>query len=215
MNLILLGPPGAGKGTQAQFLIERFGVPQVSTGDMLRAAVAGGSALGMKAKGCMDAGELVPDDVVVGIVKERLQAPDCADGFILDGFPRTVNQANALKVALAAAGLKIDYVVAFSVDEDSLVQRLTGRRTCRGCGAGYHVSFDPPRVVAVCDKCGDALYQREDDQEGTIRKRLQVYRNQTAPLIDYYSGQGILVEVDGMAPIEDVRGRILQSLGLS
>lgn len=215
MNLILLGPPGAGKGTQAQFLMDRFGIPQVSTGDMLRAAVAAGTELGLKAKGCMDAGELVPDAVVVGIVTERLQQQDCARGFILDGFPRTEAQADALKAALAASGLKIDHVIAFSVDEEALVERLTGRRACRGCSAGYHVTFDPPRIEGVCDKCGAALYQRDDDQEGTIRKRLQVYRGQTAPLISYYRGQGLLAEIDGMAPIETVRDTIVRLLGVS
>lgn len=213
MNLILLGPPGAGKGTQAQFLIDRFGIPQVSTGDMLRAAVAAGTELGLKAKGCMDAGELVPDAVVVGIVTERLQQPDCAKGFILDGFPRTEAQADALKAALAGSGLKIDRVIAFAVDEEALVERLTGRRACRGCSAGYHVTFDPPQVEGVCDKCGGELYQRDDDQEATIRKRLQVYHGQTAPLISYYSGEGLLTEIDGMAPIDIVRDEILRVLG--
>lgn len=213
VNLILLGPPGAGKGTQAQFLIEKFGIPQVSTGDMLRAAVAAGTEMGLKAKACMDAGDLVPDAVVVGIVKERLQQADCVGGYILDGFPRTVAQADALAAALADAGQKIDAVICFTVDAEALIERLTGRRTCRGCAAGYHVRFDPPKADGICDKCGGELYQRDDDQESTIRKRLEVYQQQTAPLVDYYQQANLLKTVDGMAPIDTVRATVLAALG--
>ncbi len=212
LNLILLGPPGAGKGTQAQFLIEKFGIPQVSTGDMLRAAVAAGTEMGLKAKACMDAGDLVPDAVVVGIVKDRLQEADCAKGYILDGFPRTVAQADALASALAEGGQKIDAVVAFEVDKEALVSRLTGRRACTGCSAGYHVDYDPPKVDGVCDKCGAKLFQRDDDQEETIRKRLEVYDNQTAPLVGYYEKAGQLKRVDGMLPIDQVKQTVLDLL---
>ena len=212
VNLILLGPPGAGKGTQAQFLVEKFGIPQVSTGDMLRAAVAAGTEMGLQAKACMERGDLVPDAVVVGIVKDRLLEDDCANGYILDGFPRTVAQADALSGALADAGQKIDAVIAFTVDAEALVERLTGRRTCRGCAAGYHIRFDPPSSEGICDKCGGELYQRDDDKEETIRKRLTVYEEQTSPLVDYYCQAGLLKTVDGMAPIDQVRQTILSQL---
>lgn len=212
MNLILLGPPGAGKGTQAKMLIEQFGIPQISTGDMLRAAVAAGSELGKKAKACMDAGTLVPDDVVIGIVGERLAQPDCDKGFILDGFPRTVAQADALGETLAAIGKKLDAVISLEVDSEALVERLTGRRTCRACGQGFHVRFDPPSKEGVCDACGGELYQRDDDREETIRKRLQVYQEQTAPLIDYYQREGLLSSIDGMQDIQVVHEDILATL---
>lgn len=213
MKLILLGPPGAGKGTQAQMLMERYGIPQISTGDMLRAAVKNGTPMGLKAKACMDAGALVPDAVVVGIVEERLRQPDCGAGFILDGFPRTLPQADALQATLVALGKELDAVVSLEVDVDALVERLVGRRSCPSCGAGYHVRFDPPRQEGVCDRCGAGLIQREDDQETTIRNRMEVYRQQTAPLVDYYGKAGLLRSVDGMLPITQVGQALLAVLG--
>lgn len=212
MNLILLGPPGAGKGTQAKMLTERYRIPQISTGDILRAAVKEGTPMGVKAKSFMDAGGLVPDEVVVGIVRERLQKADCTGGFILDGFPRTVGQADALGETLKELGKELDAVVSLEVDGDALVERLTGRRTCRGCGRGYHVKFDPPANSSRCDACGGELYQRDDDREETIRKRLEVYREQTSPLIDYYRRAGLLTSVDGMQDIEVVQGEIVAAL---
>lgn len=212
MKLILLGPPGAGKGTQAKMLTERFGIPQISTGDILRAAVKEGTPMGVKAKSFMDAGALVPDEVVIGIVRERLQKDDCGQGFILDGFPRTVAQADALKDALKELGRDLDAVVSLEVDSEALVERLTGRRTCRQCGKGYHVKFDPPAVADRCDVCGGELYQRDDDQEATIRNRLDVYNRQTAPLVTYYRQAGLLVPIDGMMEMSAVQEKILAVL---
>ncbi|RMF42707.1 MAG: adenylate kinase [Deltaproteobacteria bacterium] len=212
MNLILLGPPGAGKGTQAKMLIDRFGIPQISTGDMLRAAVAAGTELGLKAKACMDSGALVPDEVVIGIVGERLAQADCDKGFILDGFPRTVAQADALKQTLGQLGKSLDAVISLEVDTEALVERLTGRRTCRACGQGFHVRFDPPAKEGVCDACGGELYQRDDDREETIRKRLDVYQEQTSPLIEYYQQEGLLAAIDGMQDISVVQEDILATL---
>ncbi|OHB31234.1 MAG: adenylate kinase [Desulfuromonadaceae bacterium GWC2_58_13] len=212
MKLILLGPPGAGKGTQAKMLMDRFGIPQISTGDILRAAVKDGTPMGLKAKSFMDAGGLVPDEVVVGIVRERLQKADCAKGFILDGFPRTVLQADALKESLLALGKDLDAVVSLDVDVEALVERLTGRRTCRDCGRGFHVKFDPPLVSGKCDTCGGDLLQRDDDQELTIRHRLEVYSEQTSPLVDYYRSAGLLTAVDGMQEIGVVQDQVLRSL---
>lgn len=212
MNLILLGPPGAGKGTQANTLTDHFGIPQISTGDILRSAVKDKTPMGVQAKSFMDAGALVPDSVVVGIVNERLQKPDCGKGFILDGFPRTVIQADALQKNLSDLGKVLDAVVSLEVDADALVERLTGRRTCRACGKGYHIKFDPPRVVGKCGACDGELYQREDDREETIRKRLQVYNEQTVPLADYYRKKNLLVPIDGMQDISVVREQILTGL---
>jgi len=212
MKLILLGPPGAGKGTQAKMLTDRFGIPQISTGDILRSAVKEGTPMGLKAKAFMDAGGLVPDEVVVGIVRERLQRGDCAGGFILDGFPRTVAQADALKETLQQLGKNLDAVISLEVDVEALVERLTGRRTCKTCGRGYHVKFDPPTVAGTCDTCGGALIQRDDDQEETIRKRLEVYHQQTAPLVAYYRTDGLLTSVDGMREIDTVQKQILSAL---
>jgi adenylate kinase len=215
MKLILLGPPGAGKGTQAKMLTEKFSIPQISTGDILRAAVKEGTPMGRKAKAFMDAGGLVPDAVVVGIVRERLQEDDCRSGFILDGFPRTVAQADALQASLQEMDKELDRVVSLAVDAEALVERLTGRRTCRQCGRGYHVKFDPPQQAGICDACGGALFQRDDDQEQTIRKRLQVYADQTAPLISYYRQAGVLMELDGMLPIPQVQQEMLSRLQAS
>src|SRR5574341_126094 len=188
MRWILLGPPGAGKGTQAKRLVERLGVPQLSTGDMLRRHVAEGTPLGREAKGYMDRGALVPDAVLIGMMRERVKAPDCARGYILDGFPRTPAQAEALGAMLKELGTPLDGAISLEVPEAVLVPRLGGRWTCRSCQAMYHVTDDPPRVAGRCDRCGGELYQREDDREETIRRRLQVYREQTEPLIGYYEG---------------------------
>jgi adenylate kinase len=213
MNIILLGPPGAGKGTQAKILVKQFGIPQISTGDILREAVKELTPMGVKARQFMDAGSLVPDDVVVGIVEERLAKTDCIDGFILDGFPRTVAQADALKANLCQLGRSIDHVISVDVPHDELLQRMTGRRTCKGCGRGYHVAYDPPKVDSVCDECGNQLYQREDDAEATINKRLQVYEKQTAPLIAYYNVEGLLRVMSGVGSIEQIQERVLHALG--
>ncbi len=214
MNIIMLGPPGAGKGTQAKMLVEKLGIPQISTGDMLRAAVKEGTPMGLKAKEYMDGGKLVPDEVVIGIVKDRLGADDCAKGFILDGFPRTIPQAEALDKVLAEMGRKIEYVVNVAVPESELLDRLTGRRTCKKCGAMYHVKFNPPKKEGVCDKCGGELYQRDDDKEETILNRLKVYNDQTAPLIEYYKGQGVLVDIDGSKEIKEIFAEICKALGV-
>jgi adenylate kinase len=194
-------------------LMEKFSIPQISTGDILRSAVKNATPMGVKAKEYMDAGALVPDDVVVGIVRERLQQADCTNGFILDGFPRTVPQADALRDTLSELSLELDAVISLEVDTEALVARLTGRRTCSSCGKGYQVDFDPPSKEGICDACGGKLVQRDDDREETIRKRLDVYREQTAPLVDYYLRGGLLAEVDGMAGIDEVGRQILSILG--
>jgi adenylate kinase len=209
MRLILLGPPGAGKGTQAQRLIDKCRVPQISTGDILRAAIREGTQLGQTAKSYMDQGRLVPDSVVIGIVEERLKAADCKSGFMLDGFPRTVVQADALKSVLDDMGIGVDHVISIDVPNEELVARLTGRRACKGCGAGYHVRFDPPQVKGICDKCGGELFQRDDDREETIRSRLKVYEDQTAPLISYYRGETLLRTVNGLGSMDEIFERIL------
>ena len=212
MDIILLGPPGAGKGTQAKFMVDRWKIPQVSTGDILRAAVREGTPLGVEAKGFMDSGELVPDRVVIGIIAERVKEDDAADGFILDGFPRTIAQAEALEQILDEAGRKIDHVVSIEVDDEDLVTRLTGRRMCKGCGESFHVVFNPPAAEGVCDRCGGELYQRDDDSEGTIRQRLAVYHEQTSPLIAFYADKGCLREIDGTGGIEEIFSRIEKAL---
>jgi len=208
MRLILLGPPGAGKGTQATRLVEKHGIPQISTGDILRGAVRQGTQMGKMAKSYMDSGKLVPDSVVIGIIEERLQEKDCAKGYILDGFPRTVAQADALKDVVAKMGQGVDHVISVEVPNEELVQRLAGRRTCKVCGAMYHVRFSPPKAAGKCDKCGGELFQRDDDQEATIRSRLKVYDEQTAPLIAYYRKAGLLRPIDGMGGMEEILGRI-------
>jgi adenylate kinase len=208
-NLILLGPPGVGKGTQAKLLIEKFGIPQISTGDILRAAVKELTPMGIKAKGFMDSGALVPDSVVIGIVEERLAQQDCLQGFILDGFPRTVPQADALAQVLSGMGRAIDHVISLSVDKGELLKRLTGRRACTKCGAGYHVEYAPSQVEGVCDACGAELFQREDDKEETILRRLAVYEEQTAPLIAYYEAAGLLRSVNGLGTVEGIQAEIV------
>ena len=212
MNIILLGPPGSGKGTQAKEIIEKHRIPQISTGDLLREAVKNQTELGKKAKEYMDAGKLVPDEVVVGMVKERLQKDDCKNGFILDGFPRTVPQAESLDQTLADVGKKIDKVVSIEVPDSEVVERLSGRRTCENCGTMYHVKFNPPKQDGVCDKCGGKLYQRDDDNESTIKNRLQVYHDQTAPLKDYYSKKGLVKEIEGVGDISKIKEAVLKAL---
>lgn len=212
MNLILLGPPGAGKGTQAKMLVKEFGIPQISTGDMLREAVKAGSPMGSKAKSYMDSGALVPDEVVVGIVEERIQMPDCRNGFMLDGFPRTTAQADALAQMLDKKGLKLDHVICVQVANEELIRRLSGRRTCRQCMAPYHVEFSPPKREGVCDQCGGALYQRDDDREDAIRARLETYDRQTRPLIEYYNRLSLLRAIDGTGSMDQVYARIRQAV---
>lgn len=212
MGIILLGPPGAGKGTQAKKLTETYGIPQVSTGDMLREAVRKGSALGRKAKEFMDSGGLVPDEVVIGIVKERLGAADCAKGFILDGFPRTIPQAQALDRVAAELGKDIRFVLSLEVDQNELMERLCGRRTCTGCGAMYHVRFNVPKEPGKCDKCGSALIQRDDDKEETIKNRLENYNKATAPLLDYYKNSGKIRSVMASGEIDAIFGNIVRIL---
>jgi len=215
MNLILLGGPGAGKGTQAKKLIEKYQIPQISTGDILRAAVKEGTEMGKKAKEYMDAGKLVPDEVVIGIIRDRLAQPDCRKGFILDGFPRTVPQAEALDQVLADLKTQIDHVISIEVDEEELVTRLTGRRTCKNpdCGQMFHIKFNPPKKEGVCDKCGSELYQRDDDNEATVRSRLATYNQATKPLIDYYQAKGLLRTIKGVGSIDDIFTQICSLLG--
>jgi adenylate kinase len=215
MRIVLLGGPGSGKGTQAKMLTDKINVPQISTGDIFRAAVKEGTPMGMKAKSYMDKGELVPDDVVVGVVEERLTKPDLEGGYMLDGFPRTLPQAEALDSILQKAGQAIDHAILVDVPDEELVKRLSGRRTCPNtdCGKMYHVMFNPPKKEGICDACGGELYQRDDDKEATIRERLTVYNSQTAPLIDYYDKKGLLRRVEGVGDINDIFDRIMKVLG--
>jgi adenylate kinase len=208
MRLILLGPPGAGKGTQAKMLMEKFQIPQVSTGDILRKAVQEGAELGKQAKICMDAGKLVQDDIVIGLIKERIVEADCKGGFILDGFPRTIIQAEKLTETLKEMSLSMDAVVVFEVDNEDLVNRLTGRGTCADCGAMFHKTSRPPAKSGICDGCGGALYQREDDKEETIKKRLEVYQDETAPLKEFYRKQGNLKTAQGYGTVEEIFSRV-------
>jgi len=215
MRIVLLGGPGSGKGTQAKMLIDKLGVPQISTGDIFRAALKEGTPMGLKAKTYMDKGELVPDDVVIGVVEERLAKPDLEKGYMLDGFPRTLPQAEALDKVLQAQGKSIDHAILVDVPDEELVARLSGRRTCRNsaCGAMFHVMFNPPKKQGLCDKCGSDLYQRDDDSEKTIRERLAVYNKQTAPLIDFYGKKKLLRRVEGVGPIKEIFSRIEKVLG--
>jgi adenylate kinase len=208
VRLIFLGPPGAGKGTQARELAREWGVPQIATGEMLREAVAAGTPLGREAKRIMDTGALVPDDVMVGLIAERLGQPDAGRGFILDGFPRTIAQAEALDHLLKDLGQKLDRVLFFDVSEPELVRRLTGRRLCRRCQTAFHVVSAPPRQENVCDRCGGELYQRDDDSEATVRNRLQVYDQQTSPLLDYYRSRHLLTTIRGEGAIGTIRDEI-------
>jgi adenylate kinase len=209
LNLILLGPPGAGKGTQAKKLTDERGLVQLSTGDMLRAEVASGSALGIEAKKVMDAGQLVSDAIVIGMIDKRTDQPDCAKGFVLDGFPRTEPQAEALDAMLAKKGKKIDAVIELSVDEDALIERISGRFTCAKCGTGYHDKFARPKKDGICDKCGSTEFvRRADDNAETVKARLVAYRKQTAPILPYYKAKGLLHSVDGMADMSEVARQI-------
>jgi adenylate kinase len=206
MRIILLGGPGSGKGTQAKKLTDKLNVPQISTGDIFRGALKEGTPMGLKAKTFMDKGELVPDDVVIGVVDERLTKPDLDMGYMLDGFPRTLGQAEALDKILDKQGKSIDHAILVDVPDEELVGRLSGRRTCKNsdCGRMYHVMFNPPKKEGVCDVCGSELYQRDDDSEATIRERLVVYNNQTSPLINYYEKKGLLRRVQGVGPIDQI-----------
>ncbi|MFP4655363.1 MAG: adenylate kinase [Methanohalobium sp.] len=204
MNIVLFGPPGAGKGTQAKEISENYHIPHISTGDILRDNVKNGTELGNKAKEYMDKGELVPDEVLIGIIKNRLIEPDCNNGYILDGYPRTINQADALDEILENLGKSLDVVLNIEVPDEELVTRLSGRRICSNCGANYHLKFSPPSKDGICDVCGGKLYQRDDDKEEVIKQRLETYNNQTAPLIGYYKEKDILVNIDGTGKVEDV-----------
>ena len=209
MNLVLFGPPGSGKGTQARRLQDRHGLVQLSTGDMLRAAVAAGTELGRRAKSIMEAGELVPDALMIAMIAERIDRPDCANGFILDGFPRTVAQAEALDAMLAKQGLGIDHVILIEVDEAALIERIAGRFSCADCGAGYHDKFQRLKAEGVCDQCGGGNFtRRADDNQATVRSRLAAYHQQTAPILPYYGAKEILATVDGMASIDEVTRQI-------
>ena len=216
MRLVLFGPPGSGKGTQAQFLGGEFNIPHLSTGDMLREAVAMGTEIGLRAKDLMEAGALVPDEVVVGIISERLDRDDCVNGFILDGFPRTVAQANALDNLLVDKGLKLDRVVEIQVSDELLIQRISGRFSCLDCGLGYHDRFKQPEREGVCDICGGNRFtRRKDDNKATVRERLNTYNAQTTPLLPYYRSKELLVPVDGMLGIEEVTAAIRGILNIS
>lgn len=204
MNIVLMGLPGAGKGTQADKIVEKYDIPHISTGDMFRAAIKGGTELGLKAKSFMDQGALVPDEVTIGIVRERLSAADCEEGFLLDGFPRTVPQAEALESLLADLGKRIEHVVNIQVQQDELVKRLSGRRICKVCGTAYHLVFNPPQVEGVCDKDGGELYMREDDNPETVTNRLEVNIKQTQPLLDFYENKGVLQNINGQQDIQKV-----------
>jgi adenylate kinase len=214
MRIVLLGGPGSGKGTQAKKLVDKLGIPQISTGDIFRAALKEGTPMGLKAKTYMDKGELVPDDVVIGVVEERLAKPDLDKGYMLDGFPRTLAQAEALDKIIVSQGKAINHAILVDVPDEELVARLSGRRTCRNsdCGKMYHVMFNRPKRDGICDACGSELYQRDDDSEATIRERLTVYNNQTAPLIDYYDKKQLLRRVAGVGPIDEIFAAIQKVL---
>jgi adenylate kinase len=212
VRIVLVGPPGAGKGTQAQFIASHLSIPKISTGDIFRVNVSQGTELGREAKAYMDRGDLVPDSVTIAMVRDRLAEGDTRDGFLLDGFPRTLTQAKALDETLDDMGAKLDVVLELVVDDDEVVRRLSGRRTCRICGRVWHVDFDPPIREGICDQCGGELFQRDDDREETVRHRLEVYAEQTAPLIDFYADKNILVGLDATGPVEDVTERAINAL---
>ncbi len=211
MNIVLFGPPGSGKGTQAKMLAEKYNIPHISTGDILRDNLKNKTKLGLEAKSYMDKGELVPDDVLIGIIKDRLSQPDCASGFLLDGYPRTVPQADALNRILNEMEKKLDVVLNINVPDEELIKRLSGRRMCT-CGASYHVLFNPPKQEGICDLCGNRLYHRDDDKEEAIMNRLDVYKSQTQPLIDYYTNDGMMVTVNGTVSISEVFDAICRVL---
>ena len=213
MNIVLIGPPGAGKGTQSKLLSERFSIPQISTGDILRANVREKTPMGLRAKDYMERGVLVPDELVVEMVVDRLSQDDCARGFILDGFPRNVKQAEALEETLDKSGKKIDAVIGFEVERRELVRRLSGRRVCRKCGATYHIIFNPPVNIDVCDRCGDELYQRDDDKEETIEARLKVYEEETLPVVEYYKKRGLYKGVNGIGSVDEINEAIVKAIG--
>ncbi|PLT31348.1 adenylate kinase [Peribacillus deserti] len=213
MNLVLMGLPGAGKGTQAERIVEQYDIPHISTGDMFRAAIKSQTELGLQAKSYMDKGELVPDEVTIGIVRERLSKDDCTKGFLLDGFPRTVAQASALEAILAELERQIDFVINIDVDKNILMERLTGRRICKDCGATYHLVFNPPAKEGVCDRCGGELYQRADDNQETVQTRLEVNVKQTQPLLDFYEDKGYLRNINGQQDIDKVFANIQELLG--
>lgn len=212
MRLVLLGPPGVGKGTQASAIVEKYNIPHISTGDIFRANIKEGTELGKEAKSYMDKGLLVPDELVVSIVQDRLTQDDCSEGFLLDGFPRTLDQADALDKELAKMGIKLNKVVNIDAEKDVLIERAIGRRICKSCGATYHIKFNPPKIENVCDIDGGELMQRDDDIEETVATRIGVYNKQTQPLIDYYQRKGIILNIDGTRPIKDIFGEIVQSL---
>lgn len=212
MRIVLVGPPGAGKGTQAEFIAEHLSIPKISTGDIFRKNVSQGTPLGAEAKKYMDAGDLVPDEVTVAMVKDRISEPDASRGYLLDGFPRNVAQAKTLDAMLDEIGDHLDMVMELVVDDEEVVRRLTGRRTCRDCGQIWHIVFDPPADPEHCGRCGGVLFQRDDDKEETIRHRLEVYNEQTAPIVDYYADRSILVGVDATGPVEDVTERAIAAL---
>lgn len=212
MRLVLLGPPGAGKGTQASAIVKKYNIPHISTGDIFRANIKEGTELGKKAKEYMDKGLLVPDEVVVSIVKDRLTKDDCTNGFLLDGFPRTVNQAEALDTELSSMGIKLDKVINIDADSKILIERAIGRRICKECGATYHIKFNPPKVEGKCDEDNSPLFQRDDDVEETVSTRINVYFEQTQPLIDYYQQKGLILNIDGTKQIEDIFNTIVEAL---
>jgi adenylate kinase len=212
VRAVLVGPPGAGKGTQAQFIASQLAIPKISTGDIFRSNVSTGTELGRRAKAYMDRGDLVPDEVTIGMVTSRLQEDDAHAGFLLDGFPRNVPQAETLKKLLTSWDTKLDIVLELVVEDDEVVRRLSGRRTCRRCGHTWHVSFDPPSRTGICDECGGELFQRDDDREETIRHRIDVYAEQTQPLIAFYADEGILLGIDATGPVEDITTRALAAL---
>jgi adenylate kinase len=212
MRLVLVGPPGAGKGTQAKYLAQHFRIPQISTGDIFRANVAQQTALGQEARRYMDAGDLVPDEVTIGMVRDRLSQDDAVRGFLLDGFPRNVRQAEALNQMLAEMDAPLDAVLELKVEDEEVVRRLSGRRTCRQCGHVWHQEFDPPKQDGVCDKCGGELFQRDDDQPDTVKRRLEVYQEQTAPLVDFYAQNGLLKTIEATGPVDGVTKRAIAAL---
>lgn len=212
LRLVLLGPPGAGKGTQASAIVKKYNIPHISTGDIFRANIKAGTELGKKAKEYMDKGLLVPDDLVVSIVKERLAENDCKEGFLLDGFPRTVNQGEALDIELEQMGLKLDKVVNIDVEREVLIERAIGRRICKSCGATYHIKFNPPKEEGICNVCEGKLFQRDDDKKETVERRIEVYQKQTKPLIDYYTKKRLILNVDGSKPIDILFEEIIKAL---